>query len=43
MGRRGSYGILVEKPEGNRALGKPRHRGDDNFKMDIQSVGWGLD
>jgi hypothetical protein len=26
-----------------RPLGRPRHRGDDNIKMDLQDVGWGMD
>ena len=29
------------KPEGKRPLGGPRHRWEDNIKMDIQEVGWG--
>ena len=37
--RRGSYRILVEKPEGKSPLGRPRHRWEDNFKMDVQLVG----
>jgi hypothetical protein len=32
---------LVGKPEGKRPLGKPRHRWEDNIKMDLQEVGWG--
>ena len=39
--RRGVYGILVQKPEGKRPLGKPRCRWEDNIKMDLQEVGWG--
>jgi hypothetical protein len=39
MGERGGvYRILVEKPEGKRPLGKPRHRREDNIKMDLQEV-----
>ena len=37
--RRGAYRILVEKPEGNRLLGRPRNRWEDNFKMYFQLVG----
>jgi len=40
-GRRGAYRVLVGKPEGNGPLGRPR-RWDDNVKMDLQNVGWGL-
>jgi hypothetical protein len=28
-------------PEGRRPLGRPRHRWEDNMKMDLQEVGWG--
>ena len=44
--RRGLYKVLVGKPEGKRPLGRPRHRCEDNFKMDLQEVGfrgYGLD
>jgi len=34
-------GFLVEKPEGRRALGRPRCRWEDNIKTDLQEVGWG--
>jgi hypothetical protein len=35
--------VLVGRPEGRRLLGRPRHRWEDNIKMDIQEVGWGID
>ena len=35
------YRVLVEKPEGRRPLGRPRHRWVDNIKMDLQKVGCG--
>jgi len=38
---RGVYRVLVWKPEGNRPLGRLRHRWEDNIKMDIQEVGCG--
>jgi len=38
--RRGVYGVLVGKPEGKRKLGKPRHRWEDNIK--IQDVECGV-
>ena len=43
--RRGVCGVLVGKPEGKRPLGRPRHRWEDNIKMDRQEVccGHGLD
>jgi hypothetical protein len=34
---RGMYRVLVGKPEGKR----PRHRWEDNIKMDLQDVGSG--
>jgi hypothetical protein len=33
------YSVLVGKPEGKRPLRRPRHRWEDNIKMDIQEVG----
>jgi hypothetical protein len=35
---RGVYRILVEKPEGKRALGRPRRRWEENIKMDLKEV-----
>jgi hypothetical protein len=29
--RRGLYRVLVRKPEGNRPLGRPMYRWEDNF------------
>jgi hypothetical protein len=31
-------GFLVGKPEGNKPLGKPRHRWEDNIKVDIGEI-----
>ena len=36
---RGVYRILVGKPEGKKPLGRPRHKWEDNIKMDIQEMG----
>ena len=36
---RGVHRILVGKPEGNRPLGRPRRRWEDNIKMYLQEVG----
>jgi hypothetical protein len=36
---RGVYRVLVGKPEGKRPLGRPRCRGEDNIKIDLQLVG----
>jgi hypothetical protein len=41
-GKRGAYWILVLRPEGQRPFGRSRHRWEDNIKMDLQSVGWGI-
>ena len=38
---RGVYRVLVGKPEGKRPYGRPRHRWEDNIKMDLQEVGCG--
>jgi len=38
---RGVYRVLVGKPEGNRPLGRPRLRWEDNIKMYLQEVGGG--
>ena len=40
-GNRGVDRVLVGKPEGKRPLGRPRRRGEDNIKMDLQEVGGG--
>jgi len=39
--RRGIYRVLVGKPEGRRPPGRPRHRWEDNIKMDLQEMGCG--
>jgi hypothetical protein len=41
-GERGGVNrVLVGKPEGNRPLGRPRSRWEDNIKMDPPEVGCG--
>ena len=37
----GVFRVLVGKPEGNRPLGRPRRRWEDNIKMDLREVGCG--
>jgi hypothetical protein len=47
MGRTGSihgenrnaYRTLVGKPEGKRPLGRPRHRWEENIRMDLRKIG----
>ena len=36
---RGVNKVLMGKPDGKRPLGRPRHRWQDNIKMDLQEVG----
>jgi hypothetical protein len=38
---RGVHRVLEVKSEGKRPLGRPRHRWEDNIKMDLQEVGGG--
>ena len=38
---RGVYRVRVGKPEGKRPLVRPRHRWEDNIKMDLKEVGCG--
>jgi hypothetical protein len=42
--KKNAYRILVGKPEGKRQVGRPRHRWEDNIKMDIREIEWdGMD
>jgi hypothetical protein len=41
QGEENAYGILVEKPEGERRLGRHRHRWEDNIKMYLGEIEWG--
>jgi hypothetical protein len=38
---RGVYRVSVGKPEGKKPHGRPRHRWEDNIKVDLQVVGCG--
>ena len=40
--RRGEYRVLVGNPERKRPLVRPRHRWEDNIKMDLVEVGCGV-
>jgi hypothetical protein len=33
------YRVMVGRPEGKRQLERPRHRWEDNIKMDLRDVG----
>jgi hypothetical protein len=35
-----AHKILIWKPEGKRPVGRPRHRWDDNIKMDLRGTGF---
>jgi hypothetical protein len=35
---RGVYRVLIGRPEGKRPLGRPRHRREDNIKLDIREI-----
>jgi hypothetical protein len=35
------YRLLVEKPEGNRPLERPRRRWEDGIRMDLREIGCG--
>ena len=41
--KRGAYRVLVGIPERKRPLERPRLRWEDNIKMDLREVGWGID
>jgi hypothetical protein len=39
--KRNAFRLLVEKPVGKKALGRPRCRRVDNIKMDLGEIGLG--
>ena len=36
---RSAFKILTGKPTGNRPLGRPRRRWEDNIRMDLEEIG----
>jgi hypothetical protein len=36
-----AYKFFIGNPEGNRPLGRPRRRWEDNIKMDLKDIGFG--
>jgi len=36
------YRVLMGKSEWKRPLGRPRLRWEDNIKIDLQEMGWGV-
>jgi hypothetical protein len=42
MGKeRNVYRVLVGKPEGRRPLGRPRHKWENEIRVDLREIGWG--
>jgi hypothetical protein len=39
---RKSYKVLVGKSEGKRPLGRPRRRWEDEIRMNLKDIGWGV-
>jgi hypothetical protein len=37
---RNVYKILVRKHEGKRSLGRPKHRWEDNIRMNLSKISW---
>jgi hypothetical protein len=35
---RNAYSLLVGKPEGKGPVGRPRHKWEDNIRMDLRDV-----
>ena len=35
----GAFKILTRKPTGKRPLGRPRHRWEENIRMDLEEIG----
>jgi hypothetical protein len=38
--RKGTYRVLVGRPEGNRPLERPKSRWEDNINTDFLEIGW---
>jgi hypothetical protein len=36
---RSAFNIFTSKPIGKRPLGRPRHRWEDNIRMDLKEIG----
>jgi len=34
-----AYRVLAGKPEGNRPVGRPRHRWEGNIKLNLKDIG----
>lgn len=38
--RRGTHSVSVWKPKEEKTLRRPRHRWEENYKTDLQEIGW---
>jgi hypothetical protein len=38
--KKGSYRVLVIKPEGKRPVGRPLHRCKGNIKVNVKAIRW---
>jgi len=38
--RRGAHRVVVGRPEGKTALGRPRRRWENTIKIDLQEMEW---
>jgi hypothetical protein len=38
--KRNAYRVFVRRPEGKVRLGRPRHRWEDDIKVDLIEKGW---
>ena len=39
--KRNVYEVLVGKPESKRILARPKHRWQDDIRIDLKEIGWG--
>jgi hypothetical protein len=39
--KRNSYRLFLRKREARRPLGRPKHKLEDNIKVDLEKWGWG--
>jgi hypothetical protein len=40
--KRNAHMTFVGRPERKRPLGRPRHRCENNTKVDLREIGWGV-
>jgi len=39
-GSKSACGVVMKKHEGKKPLGMPKHRWEDNIKVDTKDIGW---